>query len=146
MARLPTAERPPSGLNSYWTHVWNHALNVLQEQGTWAWELKPLLDEYVFALRGAQDARKGFAWLDALSEYANRNADEVPEIAWESLRQIAGALPMQWDRHTKRAAALADALILTPAARKRHGIGNDPQAPEVSVVDQLAQRRAGRAG
>jgi hypothetical protein len=138
MAPRPTAERPPSGLDSYWTHVWQHALKVLKEQGTWAWELKPLLDEYVFALKGAADARDGFAWLDHLEESV---ASE--EIDWIVLRQIASGLPVQWDRHTKRAASLADALVLTPAARKRHGISNDDAAqPKLSAIDELAARRA----
>src|SRR3954447_958198 len=117
MPSRPTAERPPKGLNSYWTHVWNHALKVLKEQGTWAWELKPLLDEYVFALRGAEATRDGFKWLDALERYAD-DADDLPEIAWTVLRQVAGGLPTQWDRHTKRAATLADQLALTPRGRK----------------------------
>jgi hypothetical protein len=117
MAPRPTADRPPSGLkSSYWTHVWDHALNVLKTQGTWAWEQKPLLDEYVFALIAAEDAREG-------------------------------GLPTQWDRHTKRAAALADALVLTPAARRRHGIGADSvEESKQSKIDELAARRSSRAG
>ena len=129
MAPRPTAERPPSGLNSYWTHVWDHALDVMKDQGTWGWELKPLLDEYVFALRAAEATRDGFDWLDALERYAE-NADDLPEIAWTTLREIAGSLPTQWDRHTKRAAALADKLILTPEAQKRHGIFDEDDEPE----------------
>src|SRR5690242_20561875 len=54
MASVPTAERPPQGLNAYWLGAWRCALAVLKEQGTWAWEQKPLLDEYIFALRGAE--------------------------------------------------------------------------------------------
>lgn len=54
---IPTAETPPAGLNAYWLGCWRHALKVLKGQGTWAWELKPLLDEYVFALVGAEQAR-----------------------------------------------------------------------------------------
>jgi hypothetical protein len=111
---------------------------VLKDQDTWAWEQKPLLDEYVFALRAAEDARQGFAWLDHLEESV---ASE--EIDWIVLRQIAGALPTQWDRHTKRAAALADVLILTPAARKRHGIiGGDEESEDAfAEFDELAARR-----
>jgi hypothetical protein len=137
MAPRPTAERPPKGLNSYWTHVWNHALKVMQEQDTWAWELKPLLDEYVFALRAAENARDGFAWLDHLHDAVARE-----EVDFISLRAIATGLPTQWDRHTKRAAALADALLLTPTARRRHGL-SDEAAPDkpTSVIDELAARR-----
>jgi hypothetical protein len=142
MAPRPTAERPPSGLSSYWTHVWDHALSVLKEQGTWAWEQKPLLDEYVHALRGAEQAREGFAWLEHLEE-----AVASEEIDWIVLRQIAGALPTQWDRHTKRAAALADVLLLTPLAQKKHGLGsNDVAASAPSVFDELADRRRSASG
>lgn len=54
---LPAAETPPQGLDAEWLGVWRHALKVMKEQGTWAWELKPLLDEYVFALIRARDLR-----------------------------------------------------------------------------------------
>lgn len=128
MAPRPTAERPPKGLNSYWSHAWKCALDQLKDQGTWAWEQKPLLDEYVYALRAAEATRQGFEWLDALREYAKDG--DVPEIAWTTLREVAGSLPTQWDRHTKRAAALADQLALTPRGRKAIGLGNsDEEAP-----------------
>lgn len=143
----PTAERPPVGLNAYWLGAWRHALSLMKEQGTWGWELKPLLDEYVYALRAAEATRDGFAWLDALEVYAE-NADELPEIAWATLAQIASSLPIQWDRHTKRAALLADKLVLTPEARKRHGIFDDveqdaadPFAAVDGASDELAKRR-----
>ena len=130
MAAVPTAERPPKGLSAEWLGVWRHALRVMKEQGTWAWELKPLLDEYVYALVAAERAREGFAWLDALEEYADANAGEVPEIAWSVLREIAGGLPTQWDRHTKRASVLADKLVLTPEAKRRHGIRAEEDEPD----------------
>lgn len=138
MAPRPTCERPPSGLNSYWTHTWDHALKVLKGQGTWAWELKPLLDEYVMALKGAEDARAGFRWLDHLEK-----AVASEEVDWLTLGRIAGGLPTQWDRHTKRAAALADQLLLTPRARKAHGLfsEDDKPADPFGDLDELAPRR-----
>jgi hypothetical protein len=134
---IPTAERPPAGLDAEWLGVWRHALKTLQAQASWAWEQKPLLDEYIFALRGAEAARKGFKWLDALEVYAE-NADELPEIAWTTLGKIAGGLPTQWDRHTKRAMALADQLALTDRGRKAAGIGDSDEddAPR-STLDLL---------
>jgi hypothetical protein len=144
---VPTAERPPEGLNAYWLGTWRHALKVLKEQGTWAWELKPLLDEYVFALRAAEAARDGFAWLEALEQYAEDAAD-LPEIAWTVLREIASGLPTQWDRHTKRAAALADQLLLTPRGRKavdRVAKRDDKPTDPFDELDELAPRRADRA-
>ncbi len=53
----PVAETPPQGLDAYWLGVWRHALKVMQEQGSWRWEQRPLLDEYVFALIAAHEAR-----------------------------------------------------------------------------------------
>jgi hypothetical protein len=134
---IPTAERPPRGLDAYWLGVWRHALKQLQAQESWAWEQKPLLDEYVWALKAAEDARKGFKWLDALEVYAE-NADELPEVAWATLAKIAGGLPAQWDKHTKRAMALADQLALTDRGRKAADIhdGDDDEEP-VSALDAL---------
>jgi hypothetical protein len=133
---VPTAERPPQGLDAYWLGVWRHALKQLRAQGSWAWEQKPLLDEYVFALKGAEDARKGFKWLDALEVYAEA-AEDLPEIAWSTLARIAGGLPAQWDRHTKRAMALADQLALTDRGRKAADIHADEDDEPVSALDAL---------
>lgn len=142
---LPTAERPPTGLDSYWLGVWRHALKVMQEQGTWDWALRPLLDEYVYALKAADATREGFKWLDALERYAE-DADDLPDIAWVTLGKIAGGLPTQWDRHAKRAALLADKLVLTPEAQKRHGIFDEPEEEDafadLDAEDELAKRRS----
>jgi hypothetical protein len=134
---VPTAESPPRGLNAYWLGVWRHALKQLKGQESWAREQKPLLDEYVYALRAAEDARKGFEWLDALEAYADDN-DDLPDIAWTVLRQIAGGLPSQWDKHTKRAMALADQLALTDRGRKAAGVRDDNDAEEpTSTLEKL---------
>lgn len=114
----PTAETPPQGLDAYWLGVWRHALKVMKEQETWSWELRPLLDEYVFALIAADHAR--------------RHDDET-----------------KWDRCVKRAATLANTLILTPEARRRHGIGSDAEESDPFARfagDELASRRGRRAG
>ena len=63
-------------------------LTTLKEQGTWAWEQKPLLDEYVFALIGAKDARRGFKWLDALE----RTGCVAPDRGSHQLAQPRQAL------------------------------------------------------
>ncbi len=133
--RVPVAERPPEGLDASWLRVWRQALDQLKAQESWAQELKPLLDEYVFALKGAEDARRGFRWLDALEEYAE-DADELPEIAWTVLRQIAGGLPSQWDKHMRRAMALADQLALTERGRRAAGIV-DSDEDSGSALDAL---------
>lgn len=141
MAPVPTAERPPEGLDAYWLGVWRHALRTLKDQGSWAFEQKPLLDEYVFALRAAQASREGFAWLAHLEDI-----DELTDQAWKTLGSIASGLPTQWDRHAKRASALADQLLLTPRGRKAVGLGNESDEPEAdpfAEIDELAARRAG---
>lgn len=143
----PTAERPPEGLSAYWLGVWRHALKVLKERKTWAWEQRPLLDEYVYALMAAEDARNGFKWLDALEQYAE-NADDLPNIAWTVLQQIAGGVPTQWDRHTKRAAALADQLALTPRGQKAVTAGARDDAKQAKdpfgEFDEVAKARERR--
>lgn len=114
MASRSTAETPPEGLDAAHLGIWRHALKVLKEQGTWAWELAPLLGEYVHALQAA--------------DWCRRN-DEATN----------------WDRHTKRAAGLADQLALTPRGRKAVGCGEDEQPTDpfarFSPRDELAARR-----
>lgn len=148
---VPTAETPPKGLDAYWLGVWRHVLKTLKEQGTWAWEQRPLVDEYVYAMKAAREAREGFDWLDSLEEYAE-NADDLPDIAWTVLRQIATGLPSMWDKHAKRAAALADQLALTPRGRKAIGIkreegkdGEQDNDPFAGLDDELTRRREAKA-
>ena len=142
MASVPTVERPPTGLSAYWLGAWRHALKTLKDQGTWAGEQKPLLDEYIHALRAAEEARLGFKWLDHLEE-----AVASEEVDWIALKSIAGGLPVQWDKHTKRAAALADQLALTPRGRKAINLAtseDDEDADPFSGLDhedELAPRR-----
>jgi hypothetical protein len=151
MGRIPTAETPPKGLDAYWLGVWRHVLKTLKEQGTWAWEQRPLVDEYVYAMKAAQDARRGFKWLDALEVYASEHRDQMELPDWRALAQITGALPATWDKHAKRAAALADQLALTPRGRKAAGLKreeskdgneNDPFAE----LDEFTQKREAKAG
>lgn len=145
MPAVPVAERPPKGLNAYWLGVWRHALKTLKAQGSWAWEQRPLLDEYVYALMGAKEARDGFKWLESLEEYVDANSADMPAISWTVLGQTASGLPTLWDKHTKRAAALADQLALTPRGRKAANLGNSDEGPAdpLAGLDELAQRRAG---
>lgn len=146
MSSVPTAERPPRGLDARWLGVWRHALKTLQEQGTWAWEQAPLLAEYVYALRAADDARAGFGWLNHLEDAV---ASDPPDF--QVLLRIATGLPNVWDKHVRRAALLADQLALTDRGRKAIGLrGGDPAEPgdpfaDLDAADELAPRRAAKA-
>lgn len=144
MSNVPTYERPPKGLDAYWLGVWRFALCVLKDQGTWAGEQKPLLDEYVYALREAERARVGFQWLDHLGE-----AVASEDVDFVMLARIAGALPTQWDKHTKRASALASTLLLMPEARRQHGTGTDEKSEDplarFAGQDEFSKRRADRS-
>src|SRR5258708_588369 len=75
---IPVAETPPAGLDAYWVGVWRHVLKVLKEQGTWAWEQRPIVDEYVFALVHAKRAR-----------------EEEEMKVWDTLARRAAALADQ---------------------------------------------------
>lgn len=107
----------PGGLNADWSSVWRLAHKALVDQGTWFPELRPLLDEYAFALQEAESAR------------------------------LVGEAT-QWDRHAKRAAALADQLVLTPRGRKAVGVGDQDDDAEdadpFAGLDELAPRREAR--
>lgn len=114
---VPTAERPPQGLTADWLGVWRHAMKVLKEQGTWKWEQRPLLDEYVEALIEACTAR------DLAKE------DPYHETDKGLLHPHPGF--QQADRAARRAVVLADTLLLTESARRAHGLMDeeDPDAP-----------------
>ena len=125
-----------------WLDVWRRALWAMKAHGTWGPEMRPLLDEYVLALRAATEAREGFAWLDHLEGVASDDVD------WVVLGKIAGGLPTQWDRHARRASALADQLGLTPRGRQKvrasGGDGDSKPADPFAEVDELARKRAAR--
>lgn len=53
----------------------------------------------------------------------------------------------QWDRHAKRASALADQLALTPRGRKAVGVGDtnaDVAADPFDELDEVSARRQAR--
>lgn len=113
---VPVAERPPQGLDARWLGVWRHALKVMKEQGTWAWEQRPLLDEYVAALMEAETAR------------AQAESAPYHETDKGLLHPHPGF--QQADRAARRAVVLAETLVLTPEAQRAAGIeGEDPDGP-----------------
>ena len=84
--------------------MWRHALAVMREQGTWADEQGPLLDEYVLALREAKVARD------------LADADPYHETEKGLLHPHPGFA--QADRAARRAVVLAEQLVLTPKAQR----------------------------
>lgn len=106
--RIPVAETPPFGLTAYWLGVWRHALKVMKEQDSWAWEQKPLLDEYVAALVEAEGARQ-LAKEDPYHETEKGLLHPHPGFA-------------QADRASRRAVVLAGTLLITPEAQRAHGL------------------------
>ncbi len=138
MASVPAHEKVPA-IKMPWLQVWRNTLRELKEVGVWAPHVRPLLDEYVWALKGAEDARNGFAWLDSL--------EDREDVDWVVLGRIAAGLPTQWDRHTKRAQALADQLCLTPRGRKAAGLVEEVDgavADPFADLDELAPLREKR--
>ena len=107
-------------------------MKVLKEQNTWAWEQRPLLDEYVFALREAFTART-LAEEDPYHETDKGLLHPHPGFA-------------QADRAARRALVLADALLLTPAGQKRiAGAVDEGGGKGQSIIDELAARRSAGA-
>jgi hypothetical protein len=54
---VPTLEKAPGGLSEPWLGYWRVTLRQLKEQDTWKVSQRPLLDSYVLALQGAEQAR-----------------------------------------------------------------------------------------
>lgn len=147
---VPSIEKCPEGLGPNWNAIWRLTRDELKDAGTFSASMRPLLDEFVFALKGAEDARVGFGWLDALKVYASENASEMELPDWRALAQIAGGLPNQWDKHAKRAAVLADLLGLSPKAakalgKKAEGEDGDQDSDPFAGLDELDAKRRGRA-
>lgn len=122
MAPRPAYERPPTKIGAHWTRVWDGALKVLKDQGTWSAEQKPLLDEYVLALKEVADAREAAAG----------------EPYKTSVHQLLHAHPgwQQADRSLKRALALAEVLVLTPKAQDAllgEDDGDDPDDDQAGL-------------
>lgn len=112
---IPTVERPP-GIRTPWLDIWRGALKDMKESGVWRPALRPLLDEYVYALRAAAEMREESA--------------------------------AQWDRHARRASALADQLCLSPRGRKAAELmedDDDSQSKPLANLDELTAKRQARA-
>ncbi len=151
---VPTVEKAP-GIKEPWLGIWRYALKAMQEGGTWSPPMRPLLDDYVEALRVAREhrrlaettvqvifhkARDGKdAWEEELPPGIRRNR----ESDLDSLHPgFASA-----DREMKRAILLAGELGLTPKAQKalaeKAEEGHD-EDPAFAAADRLARGHAPR--
>jgi hypothetical protein len=135
MAGTPTWERPPA-IRPPWYDFWRAAMAKMKEMGTWSSIARPLLDEYVAALRVAEDHR-------ALAE-----ADPVQVNRESGLPHPHGCFASA-DRELRRAAMLAGELLLTPKAQKalmaaaKAAETAPPAEPSVlGRLDELGARRA----
>lgn len=149
---VASIEKCPAGLDPKWSATWRLTRDELKEAGTFSASMRPLLDEFVFALKGAEDARIGFGWLDALEIYASENESEMEIPDWRALAQISGSLPTQWDKHAKRASALADQLGLSPKAQRSLGKkleggkdGKQDTDPFSGLDDEVSAKRQAKA-
>jgi phage terminase small subunit len=109
---------PPDDFNRDARDLWSAAQRQLRLQGTWERTDRPLLEMYV---RNLQAAR-----------YARERADELKHSSHIEQR----AAVKQAQDAEAAAFALAKVLLLTPEARKRHGI-NGPPAGAGSELDAL---------
>lgn len=134
MSNVPHYERPPA-VKEPWLGIWRFALRQMQAQGTWTPVCKPLLDEYVAALRLAVEHR-------ALAE-----ADPV-QVNRESGLQHMHAGFSSADREHRRAQALAVELLLTPKAQRAliaaAKAAEKPASAKSSVFDALDELGARR--
>jgi hypothetical protein len=118
---VTTLEKAPGGLHEPWLGIWRISLKQMKEQGSWVVSQRPLLDEYVYALRAAHGAR------------------------------TSAESAVAWDKHSKRALALADALGLTPKAKKAFGKagegGKDGEqsSDPFSTLDEVGAKRKAKA-
>ena len=122
------AESPPTGLRAPYLALWKGCLEALKRQGTWTPDQKPLLDDYVFAVRQSVEHQQ--------------LAEEAPFTVTEQGRVYAHPGFALADQAAKRAVLLADSLILSPKAKKAHGIDQDEEdANPLDRLDELAERR-----
>lgn len=110
---------PPEGLDSDSRKLWFTTQRALKRQLTWQDTDAPLLERYVRAAQRARDARKAAQ----RTPYVKGSAGQL--TAHPGMRLAREA---EKDQHE-----YAAALILTPEARKRHGI----EPPIESELDAL---------
>ena len=106
---------PPEDFDTAARDLWSAAQRQLRLQGTWERTDRPLLEMYVRNLMAARRARE--------AADRERYSSAVEQRAVLKQAQDAEAA----------AFALAKVLLLTPEARRRHGINNQ----QTGVEDEL---------
>jgi hypothetical protein len=152
MGSVPHWEKPP-GVKEPWLAVWRLALKAMKEVGTWSAPMKPLLDEYVTALRVAREYR---AIAEAGVQTIHHRAKDGEE-AWDETLPAGIQRSMDTgidhphkgfdlaDREMRRAMSLADMLGLTPKAQKAlvEKAAEEPVEPSAfAAADRLARGHA----
>ena len=131
MVSIPNWEKPP-GIKEPWLQIWRLALKAMKESGTWSPPMRPLLDEYVTALRTAREHR-------LLAEI-----DPVEENRESGLTHMHAGF-VSASKHLADARALADLLGLTPKAQKALAEKAEEKPDESSAfaaADKLARGHA----
>lgn len=106
------AESPPVDLDSSSKKLWRATIEQLEQQRTWAVSDLPLLERYVRAVQAERQAREDMAKSEdqlARRRLARGSTGQLVTHPLEAIRQKADA-----DAHK-----YAEALLLSPAARKR---------------------------
>jgi phage terminase small subunit len=139
---VPAVEKAPAGLGARWHPVWRAVLAHMKAAGTWSAVQRPLVDEYVIALRTAVEHRE-------------RAQVEPFAHSRETDRDFAHPGFASADREVKRAVSLASTLGLTVRAQREIvklsreiADGNDDgksRSHPLAALDELQQRRARRS-
>jgi hypothetical protein len=131
MAWPSNFKQPPGGLHEPWLTVWRAALAEIEKAAAWTPAVRPVLDEYVAALRTAAQLRDLADAADTVTAASHLRGDA--------------------DRESRRALTYARQLGLVgrqgpkapaPARRPRNDEVAARRGDPVSVVDELAVRRA----
>src|SRR4051794_23731526 len=122
---MPRQDAPPADFDLPARAVWAAAQRQLRLQGTWTKTDIPLLTFYVRNVRLAQRAREA--------------ADEYPLQRNSSGTMIAHVEYAVAEKAEAAALKYATSLLLTPEARKRHGVSVPSSA--TSELDALIAGR-----
>jgi phage terminase small subunit len=154
MARTPDVEKPPGGLKEPYLGIWRYALKHLKESDLWRPTLRPLLDEYAFALRTARAHRLlAETTVQIITHYKGREDEWIEELPPGVRRNRESDLDSlhpgfaSADREIKRAIAIAAELGITPKAQQALVAAADaPEEPDAfTQADELTARRTRKA-